>query len=126
MHPDAFERVINPKCSYELHIGTDEYEETHEYYVMAGVEIEADALASMPEVSFAKVLPPQTYAVFTLKGEAMTSNWGDAIYQHWMPESGHKETASITIEVYDGDRFKSFDDPDSELDVWVPLRKVLA
>ena len=43
--------------------------------------------------------------MFTLKGEQMTSSWGEAIGKEWLPSSSYKETYSCTIERCDGDRF---------------------
>jgi AraC family transcriptional regulator len=38
-HRDAFKHQVNDKVAWELHIGTDEYKETKEYFVMAGIEV---------------------------------------------------------------------------------------
>jgi predicted transcriptional regulator YdeE len=60
--------------------------------------------------------------VFTLKGEDMFSNWGDAIYKDWLPRSEYEEAFQITIERYDDDRFQGWGDPDSEVEIWVPVK----
>jgi AraC family transcriptional regulator len=59
-----------------------------------------------------------------LRGPEITSNWPDAIYKGWLPQSGYEEAHKATVERYDGDRFKGVDDPESELEIWVPVRKV--
>jgi AraC family transcriptional regulator len=118
-HDDAFQHVVNPKVAYELHIGTDEFAETKEYYVMAGVQV--SEIKSPPLPTFVKVLPPTQYAVFTLRGDEIRSNWHAAIYDEWLPGSGYREAFEVTIERYDGDRFKGADDPESELDILVPI-----
>jgi predicted transcriptional regulator YdeE len=116
----AFKHKVGPEVGWELHISTDEYDETKEYFVMAGVEV--SEIEDLPAPIFAKVLPAGQYAVFALKGEQMTSNWGDAIYQEWLPSSAYEEGCACTIERYDGDRFKGWGDPDSEMEVWVPIK----
>jgi AraC family transcriptional regulator len=103
-----------------LHIVTDEYKETQEYFVMVGVEVHQ--IEDLPAPIFAKVLPAGSYAVFTLQGEQMTGNWGEAIYEEWLPASAYEDAYSCTIERYDGDRFKGWGDPGSEVEIWVPIK----
>lgn len=119
----AFKQEVNPSVGWELHIGTDEYEETKEYYVLVGVEVAE--IEDMPAPVFAKVLPAGTYAVFTLKGAEMTENWGHAIYQEWLPSSAYEEAYSCTIERYDGDSFTGWGDAESEVEIWVPVTPIL-
>ena len=119
-HRKAFKHEVNEKVGWELHIGTDEYEQTKEYFVMTGVEV--SQIEDLPAPIFAKVLPAGQYAVFTLKGEQMTGNWGKAIYEEWLPSSAYEEAYSCTIERYDEDRFKGWGDPGSEVEIWVPVR----
>jgi len=119
-HPEALKHLVDAKIGWELHIGTDEYEETKEYCVMVGVEVAK--LEDLPAPIFAKVLPAGQYAVFTLKGEQMIGNWGDAIYEQWLPSSVYEEAYSCTIERYDEGHFKGWGDPESEMEVWVPVR----
>ena len=54
--------------------------------------------------------------------EEMTKNWGDAIYKEWLPSSDYEEAFQCTIERYDEDRFKGWGDPDSEVEIWVPVK----
>jgi predicted transcriptional regulator YdeE len=118
-NPQVFKGEVNPKVGWELHITTDEYEDTKEYYVMVGVEM--SEIADLPLPTFAKVLPAGQYAVFTLKGEEMVKDWGKAIYKEWLPSSDYKEAFQCTIERYDEDRFKGWGDPESEVEIWVPI-----
>lgn len=60
------------KGAFEVHIGTEEYEKTKNYYVFVGVEVEK--IDKLPPEMFAKILPPAKYAVFTLKGKEITSD----------------------------------------------------
>ena len=113
--------AVDGSVGFELHVKPAEYAETKCFYVMVGVEI--SDLADLPLELCVKVLPAGTYALFTLRGPEITSNWPDAIYQGWLPGSGYKEAYKFTVERYDGERFKGVDDPNSELDIWVPVRK---
>lgn len=118
-HKELFQAVVNPDVGYEVHIGTEEYEETKAYYVMVGVEVRS--FKGMPPVTFGKRLPASTYARFTLEGDAITSNWSEAIYQQWLPASDYEEAYPFTIERYDAARFKGPGDPESELEILVPI-----
>ena len=119
-HQEAFKHMVNPKVAWELHIATDEYDETKEYFVMVGVEM--SKIEDLTAPIFCKVLPAGPYAVFTLKGEQMTGNWGTAIYEEWLPSSAYEEAYSCTLERYDEDRFKGWGDPESEIEIWVPVK----
>ena len=37
-------------------------------------------------------------------------------------EAAHEEAYSCTIERYDGDRFRGWGAPESEMEIWVPVR----
>jgi predicted transcriptional regulator YdeE len=119
-HPEGIKHTVDDKVGWELHLGTDEYEETKEYYVMVGVEV--SEIEDLPASIFAKVLPASQFAVFTLRGEEMKGNWGDTIYEEWLPSSEYEEAYSCTIERYDEGCFRGWGDPESEIEVWVPVR----
>ena len=119
-HRKAFKHEVNANVGWELHITTDEYDETKEYYVMVGIEV--SEIEDLPAPTFAKALPAGQYAVFTLKGEQMTGNWSKAIYEEWLPLSAYEEAYSCTFERCDDDRFKGWGDPESEVEIWVPVK----
>jgi predicted transcriptional regulator YdeE len=119
-HREAFKHVVNANVAWELHIVTDEYKQTKEYFVMVGVGV--SELEDLPAPIFAKVLPAGQYAVFTLRGEQMTGNWGAVIYDEWLPSSAYEEATSCTIERYDAERFKGWGNPESEVEIWVPVK----
>lgn len=118
-HRASIRQVVNPNAGYEVHVEPQEYAETKNFYVMVGVEIAE--IEDLPLELSVKVLPAGTYARFTLRGNEITSNWPDAIYHEWLPGSGYQETHKFTVECYDGERFKGMDDPQSELDILVPI-----
>ncbi len=118
-HRDLFKHA-REKYGYELHIGTDEVDETKEYSVMVGVEV--SEIEDPPPPTFVKLLPAGLYAQFTLTGAEIRSNWSDEIHKNWLPASEYEQAYPYTIERYDGDRFRGPDDPTSELDILVPVR----
>jgi len=116
---ELIRNVVAPNVGYEVHIEPEEYAETRNFYVMVGVQV--DKVQPLPlELSF-KVLPATTYAVFTLRGSEITSNWPDRIYQEWLPNSAYEEAHKFTVEYY-GPGFKGMDDPESELEIHVPVK----
>ncbi len=118
-HQASIRHVVDPNVGYEVHVEPQEYAETQNFYVMVGVEIAE--IEDLPLELSVKVLPAGTYARFTLRGNEITSNWPEAIYREWLPGSGYQERAKFTVERYDGERFKDVDDPQSELDILVPI-----
>jgi len=75
----------------------------------------------LPLELVAEALPATRYAVFTLKGAEIKSDWPSAIEQKWLPEAGFKQSHHFIIEYYDPVRFKGLEDPESELDIYVPI-----
>jgi AraC family transcriptional regulator len=115
-------RNVTGHGGYEVHIEPEGRKDTSEYCVFVGVKV--GEVENQPLEMFTKVLPAGTYAVFTMKGEEITSDWSKAIYYEWMPESGYVERAKYLIEFYDEKRFKGMDNPDSELDIYVPVDRL--
>jgi AraC family transcriptional regulator len=113
------EHVVDPGVAYEVHIEPEDYSETNCFYVMVGVQVEE--VEHLPLELVFRVLPSTTYAVFTLKGSEITSNWPDEIYEQWLPSSAYEEAQKFTIERY-GPGFRGMDDPESKLDICVPIR----
>jgi AraC family transcriptional regulator len=107
--------------AYEVHVGG--YEETASmghYEVFVGMEV--TELGDMPVQLLVKVLPSTRYAVFTLRGEQIASDWPRMIYDEWLPGSGYESAHDYLIELYD-QRFKGLENlAESELDIYVPVR----
>jgi predicted transcriptional regulator YdeE len=92
-----------------------------EFEVFAGLEVEA--LEDVPLELSAKILPPATYAVFTLEGEQINSDWPLMILTEWLPGSGYESDYQYSIQRYD-ERFKGVHRLDeSVVEVYIPLRK---
>ena len=78
----------------------------------------------MPVELLVKVLPPATYAVFTMRGQQIISDWHHAIYHQWLPQSGYQIAGGYSFQFYDH-RFKGLDNVDeSVLDVYMPVMAV--
>jgi predicted transcriptional regulator YdeE len=108
---------------YEVHIQHEETAQTGEYEVFTGFEV--DRLENVPVEMSVKVLPPATYAVFTLRGEEITSDWHQLIYTEWMQASGYRSAHPFGFQRYD-ERFKGVDRiPESVLEVYVPIARAV-
>ncbi len=120
--PCPIGRVKAEGVMYELHVYHAETPRTGEFEVFVGVEVEAlEAIAV--ELS-AKILPPATYAVFTLHGEQITSDWARLIYTDWAPGAGYAVVQTHSLQRYDA-RFKGMAQiADSALEVYIPVRKL--
>jgi AraC family transcriptional regulator len=107
------------ESGYELWIDFEEEKETKNKYIFVGVEVEK--IEDLPLELIAKILPETRYAVFTLKGQKIKSDWS-LIWKKWLPDAGLETSFDFMIEYYDSQRFKGMDNPDSELDIYVPIR----
>ena len=119
-HGARMKHVTSDQAMYEVHIQHQETETTGEYEVFVGLEVEA--LENVPVEMTVKILPAVSYAVFTLRGEQITSDWHKMIYQDWMAGSGYQSAHDYGFQRYD-QRFKGLDRiQDSVLDVYVPVK----
>jgi AraC family transcriptional regulator len=118
---DTIQHKADPSVGFEVHIMTDETESTGHREVFVGFEV--SKLEEVPLELVVKFLPPTKYAVFTFKGTEITSDWGKAIYQDWLPQSDFTSHYNYLIERYD-ERFKGLEGEEleeSELDVLIPV-----
>ena len=121
-HSSHIHHVKDKDASYEVHIEHDETAEKGHYERFVGVEVEE--LEDVPTQLLIKILPQTTYAVFTLKGQQIVSDWSKDIFQEWMPGSGYQAAYKYSLQRYDR-RFKGLDNLDeSVLDVYVPISNV--
>lgn len=116
-------RITNKKgfCAYGLCIEPDDYEETGKFQYIAALEVES--LDTIPLEMVGKVLPAADYAVFTHKGPVTgLRETYEKIYGTWIAETDMEVIKGYDFELYD-DRFKTPDDPESEIDIYIPIRK---
>lgn len=118
-YPHGIKHVANQKVGYEVHIEHEETALKGYYEVFAGVEV--TQIEDVPVELLVKILPATTYAVFTLRGQQIISDWYREIYQHWLPGSGYRNAHPYSFQLYD-ERFQGLDKlDDSALDVYVPV-----
>ena len=108
------------ESGYEVWIDFEGEEDSKSDYIFVGMEV--DRLDNLPLELVARILPETSYAVFTLKGPEIKSNWLPKILIEWLPEAGLEQSFTFIMEYYDTQRFKGLDDSSSELDIYVPVK----
>jgi len=112
---------VDYNIGYELHLEPKEYANTRKYYVMVGTEV--SNIEEIPLEMFVKILPKITYILFTTTIENKLEI-GGIIYKQWIPENGFEQAFPYIIQGYDGKRYKGLDDPKSEIDWFIPVKKI--
>jgi len=111
----------NDRKTYGVEFFTEEYHREKKWFYMVAMEL-AD-LSEIPINMVGKVIPANTYAVFTAKGGVKnlpkTSRYA---HDEWLPKSKYEEADWFEFELYD-ERFKDIDDPASEIDIYIPIRE---
>jgi len=105
-------------ASYEVHVYGPETMTKGLFEVFVGIPVEQ--IEAVPVDLLIKILPPSEYAVFTLEGEQISSDWHLEIDQ-WIAEVGYKHAQPFSIQYYD-ERFKGVDHiEESILEVYMPV-----
>jgi len=112
---------IKKNVFLEIFLTSEESMSAGLFDVFVGILV--DKLEYIPINCVAKQLPATEYAVFTLKGNQINSDWQKKIYKQWLPESDYELSFGYNIQYYD-QRFKGINSiRESELDILVPVRK---
>ena len=111
--------------AYGLCFYTETTSKTGLFYYLAGLRV--SSLEEIPIRLVGKTLPASEYAVFTHKGSLIgKSNTVKDTYKYaygtWLPNSPYVNAYDYDFEFYD-ERFKGNDNPESEIDVYIPVRK---
>ncbi|MBD3408783.1 MAG: hypothetical protein GF419_01125 [Ignavibacteriales bacterium] len=112
-------RLADERGLYEVHLYGEETPHKGFFEVFVGASVET--VEEAPINLVAKVLPAARYAVFTLNGEEIVSDWDREIFRERLPAAGFKQAAPFGFQYYDA-RFKGMDKiAESALDVYVPI-----
>ncbi|PHN02587.1 GyrI-like domain-containing protein [Flavilitoribacter nigricans DSM 23189 = NBRC 102662] len=84
--------------------------------------VEVTDFAAVPEGLQTFTLPGGSYAVFNYRGRSGDGRIFQYIFTEWLPASGYQLDDRPHFEVL-GARYKN-DDPDSEEQIWIPIRPV--
>ena len=99
---------------------------TNLHYVLRKLKNKKQAIKSLQKLKLlVKILPATEYAVFTLQGEQISSDWHLEIDQ-WIAAAGYQRVHPYSFQYY-VERFKGLDQiEESQLDVYMPVRKHIA
>jgi len=114
-HSKEIKHQVEGKA-YEIHI--EEKTAPPMHFCLVGVEVRK--IEDLPLELFAKVVPACEYAVFT--HQFKDGGFGDAFkaVYNWLENSEYAPTYQFDIQCYDS-RFKSPEDPESIMEIWVPV-----
>lgn len=119
-HSNKIQHPVPVQASYEVHIYGPETMTKGLFEVFIGIAVEQ--LAAVPVDLLVKILPATEYAVFTLQGAQISTDWHLEIEQ-WITEAGYKGSHPFSFQYYD-ERFKGLDKiEESQLDVYMPVQK---
>jgi AraC family transcriptional regulator len=112
---------VNPAVMYGVEMYGPESMQEHKWTYFPSTAVSQLDVSEIPDHLFAAVLPAARYAVFTAKGglTALPATFRYA-YDTWLPASEYEGTGMLDFELYD-ERFRE-SEPDSELDVYIPIR----
>jgi AraC family transcriptional regulator len=104
---------------------TEMFKQTGLFYYLAGVPV--SSLEEIPLELVGKTLPASEYAVFTHKGQIFgkTNTIRDTYayaYGTWLPSSPYVNPYPYDFEYY-SERFTGNENPDSELDIYIPIKR---
>ena len=104
----------------EVHVEGPEAAARGHREVFIGVQI--DELDKVTIEMQVKNLPAVTYAVFTFRGDRITSDWSQLVTE-WMLEEGYRSAYPFSFQLYDS-RFAGLDQLESsEIDVYIPVAR---
>ena len=119
-HRHRIKHVVTDQVLYEVQIYHEETLHSGEFEVFVGLEV--TTLEDVPIEMSAKILPPARYAVFTLRGAQIESDWPLLIYTDWLPAAGVEGNSAYSIQRYD-ERFHGLERlEESVLEVHIPLK----
>ena len=112
-------RPLEEQRWFEVHLQHPDSAATGEFEVFVGVAIED--VTRVPVELVCKRLPPARYAVFTLQGEEIVSDWWTPVSAEWSERTGESIDESYQLQMYDA-RFRGMDKlAESEMEAWLPL-----
>jgi predicted transcriptional regulator YdeE len=113
--------ITDPEAALEVHVYNPETSTKGVFEVFVGLQV--DRIESVPVELLVKILPPTIYAVFTLQGEEISTDWHMHI-DLWIAAAGYQRAHPFSFQYLD-QRFKGVNRiSESELDVYMPVKKI--
>jgi predicted transcriptional regulator YdeE len=108
------------ESGYEVWVDFEGKADAKDDYIFVGVAVKK--LKDLPLELVGKMLPETRYAIFTLKGDEIKSDWPSKVATTWLAQTGLERSYPYIIEYYDSKRFKGVEDKNAELDIYVPVK----
>ena len=122
-HHGRIKHAKGEQIGYELQVYHEDTPSTGEFEVFVGIEV--DDLEDLPLELAVKILPPVTYAVFTLAGDQIGADYYLKIAAEWLPQAGYQSNYRYSLQRYD-ERFKGIDNlAESVIEVYIPVQSEL-
>jgi predicted transcriptional regulator YdeE len=102
---------------YELHVYPEDFTAGTPYYLVAR---EVTSVEAVPHDMFVKLLPPGEWASFTHRCGVEGYEVLNKRIESWLATAPYRHARNISLQVYDA-RFRGFSDPESELDLLIPI-----
>ena len=120
-NPVQIKGNLFPQAVFEGHFVSDATRRTGDFDVFVGVLV--GELADLPLECVARQLPFTQYAVMTITGEKITSDWHMAIQEQWPPGPEYLLAFDYSLTCYD-QRFHGMERlEESAVDVYIPVRR---
>ena len=122
MHAEVKQQKIAARVFWGMVDSSTANDQLQGMTYMAGFEVQPGRnFENLTQVE----IPAQTYACFTHQGPlSRIDETIEAIFRDWLPASDYRHTGGPELELYD-ERF-AFEHPDSILEYWVPVEKIVA
>ncbi len=118
-NPNAIQHKTHVDQFLEIHTLTHETEEKGFFEIFVGAAV--SSLEHLPFDCLVKKLPATMYAVFSVEGKEIVSDWDKSIFEKWMPASPYQSAYPFSMQLYDS-RFKGMDKLESStLDIYIPI-----
>jgi len=121
-YKDQIRHLTDPGAAFEVHIYNQETTSKGYFEVFVGLQVVQ--IEYVPVELLAKTLPATRYAVFTFRGEEISTDWEMQI-DGWIKDAGYQRAHPFSFQYLDH-RFKGVDRlDDSELDVYMPVQEII-
>jgi len=116
---DSISKLKKNRKWFELWIENEESRKKGFFDIFVGAQIKS--IENIPYDLQIRIIPDAEYAVFTAKGNQISSDWAYEQFKIWLKKSERKSIHRFSIQVYD-ERFKGLDKlEESELDFYFPI-----
>jgi AraC family transcriptional regulator len=116
---DHLVKHVVGEVGYELHAFSKGSSPGDPIHIFVGVEVKK--VENLPEIMFVKILPACEYAVFTHRLADGGYQGVNQPINHWLETGSYERAYDYDLQVYDA-RFKGPENPDSELDFYIPVK----